>query len=42
VLDRDLFKIPENEIARTQVLLTMFAGAAVHGDLAKLAAPSTE
>lgn len=38
VLDRDLFKIPVNEIAKTQVLLTLFAGEAVHGDLAALSA----
>lgn len=42
VLDRDLFKIPENEIAKTKVLLTLFAGEAVHGDLAKLSTPSAE
>ena len=37
VLDHDLFKIPENEIGKTKVLLTLFAGAPVHGDPAKLA-----
>jgi hypothetical protein len=39
VLDRDLFKIPVNEIAKTQVLLTLFAGEAVHGDFAAASAP---
>ncbi|HEY0682359.1 MAG TPA: amidohydrolase [Steroidobacter sp.] len=39
VLDRDLFKIPVNEIAKTQVLLTLFAGQAVHGDFAAASAP---
>lgn len=38
VVDRDVFKIPENEIAKTQVLLTLLAGQPVHGDLAKLSA----
>jgi predicted amidohydrolase YtcJ len=41
VLDRDLFKIPANEIAKTQVLLTLFAGEAVHGDLAALSAQTS-
>lgn len=36
VLDRDLFRIPVNEIAKTQVLLTLFAGDAVHGDIPAL------
>ena len=36
VLDRDLFKIPVTEISKTQVLLTLFAGEAVHGELDKL------
>jgi predicted amidohydrolase YtcJ len=40
VLDQDLFKIPANEIAKTKVLLTMFAGEAVYGDLAAQAAPA--
>lgn len=34
VLDRDLFKIPVTDIARTRVLVTLYAGEAVHGDLA--------
>lgn len=38
VVDRNVFRIPENEIARTRVLVTLFAGEAVHGDLADLAA----
>jgi predicted amidohydrolase YtcJ len=38
VLDRDIFKIPETEIARTKVLLTLFAGHVVHGDLAVVSA----
>jgi predicted amidohydrolase YtcJ len=42
VLDHDLFKIPANQIARTKVLLTMFAGAAVHGDLNAVSAPVGE
>jgi predicted amidohydrolase YtcJ len=36
VVDRDLFKIPENEIGKASVLLTLFGGTAVHGDLAGL------
>lgn len=39
VLDRDVFQIPETEIAKTRVLLTLFAGEAVHGDLASLSEP---
>ncbi|GFE78437.1 amidohydrolase [Steroidobacter agaridevorans] len=39
VLDHDLFRMPANEIAKTKVLLTMFAGEAVHGDLALVPAP---
>ena len=42
VLDQDLFKIPANQIAKTKVLLTMFAGEAVHGDLAAVSASATE
>jgi predicted amidohydrolase YtcJ len=38
VLDRDLFKAPANEIAKTKVLLTLFAGEAVYGDLVTLSA----
>jgi len=33
VLDRNLFEIPVKEISETKVLLTMFGGEAVHGDL---------
>lgn len=33
VLDRDLFKIPVTQIARTKVLTTLIAGQAVHGTL---------
>ena len=39
VLDRDLFNIPENEIAKTRVLVTLFAGKPVHGDLESLSTP---
>ena len=42
VVDRDVFKIPETEIAKTQVLLTLFAGEVVHGDLGKLSAPAAK
>lgn len=42
VVDRDVFKIPENEIGKTQVLVTMFAGEVVHGDLASLKAAGGE
>lgn len=42
VLDRDLFKISANQIAQTKVLLTLFAGQAVHGDLAAVSAPGAE
>jgi predicted amidohydrolase YtcJ len=42
VLDHDLFKIPANQIAQTKVLLTMFAGEAVHGDLNAVSVPSGE
>lgn len=41
VLDRDLFSIPANEIARARVLITLFAGEAVHGDLDHLATSGT-
>ena len=37
VLDRDLFAIPPTEIAKAHVLLTLFDGRAVHGDLGTLA-----
>jgi predicted amidohydrolase YtcJ len=33
VLDRDLFKVPVNEISKARVLLTLFKGEAVFGDL---------
>ncbi|MHC9084234.1 amidohydrolase [Luteimonas sp. RIT-PG2_3] len=34
VLDRDLFKIPANEISKAKVLLTLYRGKPVSGDLA--------
>jgi predicted amidohydrolase YtcJ len=42
VADRDVFKIPQTEIGKTKVLLTMFAGQAVYGDLAKLPASAAQ
>jgi predicted amidohydrolase YtcJ len=36
VLDRNLFAIPPAEIAKAHVLLTLFDGRAVHGDLGTL------
>ncbi len=36
VLDHNLFAIPLTEIARSKVLLTLFQGNAVHGDLGSL------
>jgi predicted amidohydrolase YtcJ len=36
VVDQDIFSIPENQIGRTRVLLTLFGGTAVHGDPADL------
>lgn len=36
VLDKDLFKLPAHEIAKTKVLVTLFQGKAVYGDLGKL------
>jgi DNA polymerase III alpha subunit len=33
VLDRHLFRIPADELARTQVLATCFEGRVVHGEL---------
>ena len=42
VLDQDLFRIPANQIAKTKVLLTVFAGAAVHGDFAALSPAKSE
>jgi len=33
VLDRNLFETPEKEISETQVLLTLFGGRSVHGNL---------
>jgi predicted amidohydrolase YtcJ len=40
VVDRDVFSIPENEIGKTHVLVTLFAGEVVHGDLARLGTPA--
>jgi hypothetical protein len=39
VLDRNLFAVPENRIAQATVLLTLFAGEAVQGDIAGLSTP---
>jgi predicted amidohydrolase YtcJ len=36
VLDRNLFDIPPTEISDTNVLVTLFEGKAVHGDLGEL------
>jgi hypothetical protein len=36
VLDRNLFDIGPTEIAKTRVLVTLFEGRAVHGDLSAL------
>ncbi len=36
ILDRNLFAIPVSEISDTKVLVTLFEGKAVHGDLANL------
>ena len=36
VLDRNLFEIPASEISETSVLVTLFEGKAVHGDLEEL------
>ena len=36
VLDRNLFDIPPTEISDAQVLVTLFEGKAVHGDLGEL------
>jgi hypothetical protein len=36
VLDRNLFEIPASEISETKVLLTLFEGKPVHGDLGAL------
>jgi predicted amidohydrolase YtcJ len=36
VLDRNLFDIPPTEISDTQVLVTLFEGKAVHGNLGDL------
>jgi predicted amidohydrolase YtcJ len=33
VLDRNLFEIPAKEISETKVLLTLFGGQSIHGDL---------
>jgi predicted amidohydrolase YtcJ len=42
VPDRDLFRIPVLQIAKTRVLLTLYAGQAVHGDLSAVAAGAGE
>ena len=42
VLDCDLFKIPVVEIAKTRVLLTLYAGRAVHGDVSAVGARARE
>jgi predicted amidohydrolase YtcJ len=42
VVDRDVFKTPENEIGKAQVLVTVFAGEVVHGDLTRLNAQGAE
>jgi predicted amidohydrolase YtcJ len=39
VVDRDVFKSAETDIAKTKVLLTMHAGEVVHGKLADVATP---
>ncbi|MFT4196622.1 MAG: amidohydrolase [Pseudoxanthomonas sp.] len=39
VLDRDLFAIPATDIHTAKVLLTLFEGRPVHGDLVALALP---
>jgi predicted amidohydrolase YtcJ len=36
VLDRNLFDIPAKQISETKVLLTLFGGRPVHGDLQDL------
>ena len=36
VLDRNLFEIPANDISDTKVLLTLFEGKPVHGDIGAL------
>ena len=36
VLDRNLFEIPPSEMSDTKVLVTVFEGKAVHGDLGAL------
>ncbi len=36
VVDQDIFSVPTHEISRTSVLLTLFRGRAVHGELAQL------
>lgn len=38
VLDRDVFKIPAEQISDAKVILTLLAGEAVHGEIASLAA----
>ena len=36
ILDRNLFDIPPTEISDAKVLLTLFEGKVVHGDLGSL------
>jgi predicted amidohydrolase YtcJ len=36
ILDRNLFDIPPTEISDAKVLLTLFEGKVVHGDLSSL------
>ena len=36
VLDKDIFKLPVNEISKAKVLVTIFQGKPVYGDLATL------
>jgi len=36
VLDQNVFSVPPTEIAKTHVLVTLFGGRAVHGELARL------
>jgi predicted amidohydrolase YtcJ len=41
VVDQDVFKVAPTEIAKTKVLLTLYAGQPIHGDLAALSAPAS-
>ena len=36
VVDQDIFSVPTHQISKTGVLLTLFRGRAVHGDLSQL------